>query len=494
MALSEAQEQILQEIIEAFQNGKRLSELPEVGDTNPYNLMVEVLEKGESKRATLASLLPYMEDECSYGVEFDTTVSTPTCTRIGNMNLHKTLPVQSLMKGCTLGDDGQVVDYLPVNDWTGAVRDGSRGQVMVELPLYYRKFETEGTKRRVRISLLPLPGYHQVPRKYVSAYEATLDRTGMKLASVVNMAAQYRGGNNNEAYDGTCRTFLGRPVTQTSRTNFRKYARARGAVGKNGCGWNCMTYDIQKDIYWLFVVEFATLNTQAGYNAQLTAEGYRQGGLGEGVTSVGSAIGSDKEHHGETTESWAVFNGNYPWVPCGTTDALGNGTGQVEYSQQDTDTGAWLDQFVPRYRGIENPFGHIWQWTDGINVRINPAATNGGNDKSEVFVCEDPAQFTDSGYDGYSLVGLEARNESYVKEVIFGEGGEIMPAVCSGAGSTTYHCDYHYTNIPTTTTLRGVRFGGFSYGGAAAGLVCASSAYAPSNASSTVGSRLCFLP
>ena len=255
-----------------------------------------------------------------------------------------------------------------------------------------------------------------------------------------------------------------------------------------------MTYDIQKDIYWLFVVEFATLNTQAPYNAQLTAEGYRQGGLGEGVTSVGSAIGSDKEHHGETTESWAVFNGNYPWVPCGTTDALGNGTGQVEYSQQDTDTGAWLDQFVPRYRGIENPFGHIWQWTDGINVRINPAATNGGNDKSEVFVCEDPAQFSDSGYDGYSLVGLEARNESYVKEVIFGEGGEIMPAVCSGAGSTTYHCDYHYTNIPTTTTLRGVLFGGTSTYGTNAGLVFAYSHSAPSSAYTNFGSRLCFLP
>ena len=495
MAFTPQEEETLKKVVDAFNNGKRLSELPEVGDTNPYNLVVEVLENGESKQSKLAALLPYLEDECSYGVEFDTAVSSPTCKRIGNMELHKSLPVQSLMRGCTLGDDGQVVDYLPANDWTGAVRDGSRGQVMVELPLYYRKFETDGTKRRVRISLLPLAGYDQVPKKYVSAYPAALDRSGQKLASVVNTSAQYRGGNNNDAYDGTCRSFLGKAVTATSRTNFRKYARNRGAAGKNGCGWNCMTYDIAKDIYWLFVVEYATLNSQAPYNAELSPEGYRQGGLGAGVTSVGSPIGEGKEHNGAPTESWAVFNGYYPWVPCGHSDSLGNNTGQVECSVQDTDTQAWLDEFVPRYRGIENPFGHIWHWTDGINVRINPTEENNGNNKSEIFICEDPAKFTDSNYEGYSFVGLEARNEGYTKELVFGKGGEIMPAVCGGgAGSTTYHCDYHYTNIPSVTTLRGVLFGGNSSHGTSAGLVCSYSNSAPSYANAYFGSRLCFLP
>ena len=496
MALTLSEEDVLKQIIDAFQNGKRLSDLPTVNGTNPYNLFCEVLdEDGESKKASLASLMPYMESECSYGIEFDTAVSSPTCTRIGNSDLHKSLPVQSLMKGCTLGDDGKVVDYLPVTDWTGAVRDGSRGQVMVELPLYYRKCETEGTKRRVRISLQPLAGYTQVPKKYISAYEATVDRTGMKLASVFNESAQYRGGNDNTSYDGTCRSFLGRPATAISRGTFRTYARNRGAVGKNNCGWNCMTYDAAKDIYWLFAIEYATLNSQAAYNAELTSEGYRQGGLGEGVTSVGSAIGTGKEHVGATTESWAVFNGSNPFVPCGASDTLGNGTGQVEYSVQDGDTQAWIDQFVPRYRGIENPFGHVWHWTDGINVRINPTAENGGSGLSEVFVCDDPSKFTDGGYDGYSFVGLEARNIDYVKELIFGEGGEIMPNVCGGgAGSTTYLCDYHNTNIPTTTAFRGVLFGGNSSLGTAAGLVSASSIAAPSNTTASIGSRLCFLP
>lgn len=89
--------------------------------------------------------------------------------------------------------------------------------------------------------------------------------------------------------------------------------------------------------------------------------------------------------------------------------------------------------------------------------------------------------------------GLEARKEGYVKALIFGEFGEIMPEEV-GAGTTTYFCDYHYTNIPTTEALRGVLFGGYASSGALAGLAFAYSAHAPSNTSASIGSRLCFIP
>ena len=472
------QESVLEQIIEAFENGKRLSDLPEVSGTNPYNLYCEVLdEDGESKKAALASLLPYTEEQSSYGVQFDTTVSSPSCTRVGSSDLHKSLPVHSRLKGCLLDDDGNVVEYLDPTDWTAATRDGSRGQVMVEIPMHYRKFTTDGTKLTVRISELPLPGYHQVPKMYVSAYEAALDRSNNKLASVVNATEQYRGGNNNANYDGTYRSFLGRPATSISRTNYRNYARNRKSGSTE---WNCMTYDAQKTLYWLFVIEYATLNSQAAYNSALTTEGYRQGGLGDGVTTWDGT-------------SWSNFNGYNPFVPCGITDSLGNKTGVVEYTVTGEDGGTLKTFQVPRYRGIENPFGHLWQWTDGINVRISPTTENGGDGLSKVFVCSDPSKFNDSNYTGYSHVGNEARDGGYVKEVIFGEYGEIMPKTVGG-GSTTYFCDNHYTNIPTTEQLRGVLFGGNAYGGAHAGLVCARSSSAPSGANAAVGSRLCFIP
>lgn len=477
MALTSEEESKVRSIIEAFENGKRLADLPEVEGTNPFELLCEVLDTdGESKKAALATFMPYLEENCAYGIEYDVTVSSPECTRIGNMELHKSLPIQSRMKGCLLADDGTVTEYLNPADWRGNTRDGSRGQVMVELPMYYRKFETDGNKRRVKISEYPLPGYHQVRKKYVSAYEATVQRSTTTLCSVVNETADYRGGNNNAEWDGTYRTLIGRPATSISRTNFRTYARKRKSATKE---WNCMTYDIQKDLFWLFIIEYATLNSQKAFNASKDSNGYAQGGLGDGVTNLNSS-------------KWSAFNGYYPFIPCGYTDELGNGTGEVEFSMPEEYDSAGLTVKVLRYRGIENPFGHIWQWTDGINVRISPNEPT-GDGLSKVFVTDNPEYFNDSNYNNMSHVGNEARAEGYVKSVIFGEGGEIMPDVVGG-GSTTYFCDYHYTNIPTSEALRGVLFGGSASNGATAGFGFATSAYAPSTTTARIGSRLCFIP
>lgn len=416
-----------------------------------------------------------------YGIEWDTEVSSPAVTRIGNMDLHRTLPIQSRMRGCLLDDNGKVTKYLNPKDWTGEVRDGSRGQVMVEIPMHYRRCETEGTKRRVKMSEYPLPGFLPIPRMYPSAYEASLQRSTKKLCSVVNTDPDFRGGNNNAAWDGTYRSLLGRPATNINRTNFRTYARNRNNAAT--AEWNLYTYHVHKALYWLYVVEYANRNSQAAYNSELTSEGFRQGGLGAGVTDLN--IGK-----------WNTFNGFYPFIPCGLTDSLGNGTGVVPFTmptEYDPDAQSPVTMNVPRYRGVENPFGHIWKWTDGINVRISPTVENGGDGLSKVFVCSDPALFNDNGYDGYSHVGNEARNYGYVKEIIGGEYGEIMPAVVGG-GSTTYFCDYHYTNIPTAETLRGARFGGVANHGLNAGFASVDSYSAPSYVHALIGTRLCFLP
>ena len=471
------------------------------------------------------------DDADWYGVEFYTTSPNPDCIRIGNPELHKTLPVHSQMKGVLLADDGTENKMLNESDWTSETLDGSQGQSMVRVPKQsYWRFETDGNIRRVKFSTKPLPGFKPTPQGYVSAYEAALQRSTNKLASVVNTDADYRGGNNNSGWDGTYRSLLGMPATNINRTNFRTYARNRKA---DSTEWNMMTYDMQKLLYWLFVVEYATLNTQKAFNPDKDSNGYAQGGLGNGVTNL-------------NTGNWNSFNGYNPFIPCGYTNSLGNGTGQIaytmpfeyevigaanyagEYSAETAYTdGQFVSQgedlyeciadaaagtaltdttyftkvtrtvtYVPRYRGIENPFGHQWQWTDGINIRTSPTAENGGDNLSKVYVCSDPDQFKDNGYDGYTYVGDAARTEQYVKEVIFGEGGEIIPKVVGdGASSTTYVCDYFYTNIPSAKeTLRVVIFGGYAHYGARAGFAGASSAYVPANWGSYVGSRLCFIP
>lgn len=416
-----------------------------------------------------------------YGVEKDMAISAHECTRIGNLSLHKTLPVQSQMKGCVLRDSGEIYSYLREDNWMydTTSRDGSSGQVMVELPDVWMRFEQTGTKIRVLMSSEPVPGFTLWPKCYVSAYEASLDRTNLKLASVLNKTAQYRGGNNTGAWDGTYRSLLNRPVTNLSRTQFREYARKRKA---NSTEWNCMTYDVQKRLYWFFVVEYATLNSQAAYKSALTSNGYRQGGLGDGVTTL-----SDAE--------WSKFNSYLPFVPCGTTDSLGNKTGVVNYTIDNKDTSNPIKKTVsvPRYRGVENPFGHIWQWTDGINIRVSPDVGNGVDGLSKVFVCSNPAKFNDSNYDGYSYIGNEARTSGYIKNVIFGEMGEIVPNIVGG-GSTIYFGDSFHTNTPTTVSLRGVLFGGRADSSSSAGFVHTHSGASSSATYTYYGSRLCFFP
>ena len=418
----------------------------------------------------------YVDNVYWYGIEWDVTNSSPLCTRIGNMDLHRSLPIQSRMRGCLLDDDGNVVKYLNPTDWTSETRDGSAGQVMVEIPEHYIKFETEGNINRVKISEVSLTSYIHVPKMYISAYEASLQRSTSKLSSVVNTTEDYRGGNNNSSWDGTYRSLLGMPATSISRTAFREYARNRKL---GSAEWNLLDYNAYKAVFWLYYVEYANRNCQSAFNAEKDANGFAQGGLGVGVTNLNST-------------KWSEFNGYYPFIPCGYTDELGNGTGEVEFSMPEEYDSAGLTVKVPRYRGIENPFGHLWQWTDGINVRISPNEPT-GDGLSKVFVTDNPEYFNDSNYNNMSHVGNEARSEGYVKSVIFGEGGEIMPDVVGG-GSTTYFCDYHYTNIPTSEALRGVLFGGDATYRESAGFGCARSSHAPSHTPASFGSRLCFIP
>lgn len=480
MAFTNEEEAKLRQIISAFDNGKRLTDLPEVQGTNPFNMITEVLdEDGESKKAALASLLPYSEEQCAYGIEFDTTISSPTCTRIGNMALHKSLPIQSRMRGCLLDDNGKVVEYLNPKTWLEHDRSGARGQVMVEIPSHYERFVTDGTKRRVMLSEYPIPGFQFIPTMYVSAYEASLQRSTGKLCSVVNDSVDYRGGNNNSAWDGTYRSFLGKPATNLTRGDFRKFARNRNAAAT--AEWNCYTYLVHKTITWLFVVEYATLNSQLAFNAELTSEGYHQGGLGNGVSTVNWGI-------------WNTFNNQTPFVPCGYTDSLGNGTGEISITVSNDDESIIITQPVNRYRGIELPFGHIWKWADGCNFEINPTEANGGNGLHKAYICNNPAQFQDTNYVGYQFIGIMPISGSWVKKIVFGEGGEILPTKLGG-GSTIYFCDnYLYNTNINSVPLRVLAFCGGAADGASDGLFCSSSGGAPSAAYAGVGSRLCFIP
>ena len=420
-----------------------------------------------------------------YGVKIDTTASTYNAIRIGNMQAHKDLPWHNKWRRCLLNDDGIVNYYLDPNnsllkaDGSAAKLDGTDGQWMVEIPSHYERFWTEGNYYNAAISEYNIPGFTYVKTYYVSAGEATVQRSLSKLACVINTSVDYRGGNNSATNDANDKTLLGKPASYISRTNFRAYARNRGSIK-----WNCNLYDVQRILFWAYVIEYANTNCQLAYNSTLTAEGYKQGGLGNGVTDINSTFWN----------TWIAYN---PFIPIGHTTSLGNKTGVISYQMPASYQVVAGSPTTPvatssiSYRGIEQPFGHLWKWTDQLNIMIQSVADGG---LSKIYYSSNPADFNDANYTNYSYIGDLPNVNGYIKTILDGPNGHMLPLNTTGASSTTYYCDNFYTNIPGSgTVLRGSRFGGFAHDGDVAGLACVFVASTPGSATANVGSRLTYI-
>ena len=423
-----------------------------------------------------------LEDIYSYGVEWDSTVADPTLTRIGNPLLHKSLPIQSQYKGC-VANGAEINYYLNPNDWsqkadeTPSVLDGTDGTVRVHIPKFYGKSGVEGTKRWVRMSTIKMDNtWIEIPEMLVDAYRSTVDTTVSatpKAVSVVNTTAQFRGGGNRTANDtyldtDAFRSDLGKPRTNISRANMRTYATNAGS--------EMLCYEYYKWIfYWAWVVEYATLNSQKAYTADLTAEGYHQGGLGDSVTTWNS--------------DWNTYNGYYPLTPCGYCNDIGNFTGVKDLVIPETvinesTTVASKTFKVPRWRGFDNPFGDIWTNLDGIILERTAA-----NQPSSVYTTTDPTAFGDdnTAKGKMTVAGTEIASDGWIKDYDLGETGEIIPSVVGGS-ATTYMCDYHYCNA-SSTALRTLLVGGRAPDGSAAGLGCFDSANGVGYAYANVGFR-----
>ena len=412
------------------------------------------------------------EMSCVYGVRHYYNNSSTALTRIGSSNLHVTLPVQSRMRRCVVADDGSVVYYLDANDstkkedGTAAVLDGTDGQVMVEVPEHYRRHTLGSNYYDSEIALVPFTGAFKVNKYYVSMSEAAMDRTNNKLSSVVNTTTQYRGGNNTSSWDDTYRSLLGMPATSISTINFHTYANNRGT------GWEMYEVDVHDDIYWLYVIEYANTNVQLAYNSELTSEGYHQGGLGNGV------IGKD-------WGTWSSYNSNNPIIPCGTTLSLGNNSGVVSYSPLSSDgSTAWGTFSVPSYRGIQNPYAHIWQWAIGYM-----GVGNGTNQVA--YRCRHRKHYSTGSLNNYySQVGLISSSGGWTKTIVKNKYGDIIPTSV-GAGDTTYFSDYLW-EAHSNGSVYACRFGGRLFLGSYCGLGCLALADGFAFANANYGSRLVY--
>lgn len=399
-----------------------------------------------------------------YGVSWSETSSNPDCIRIGNMDMHRSLPIQSMMKPFAFQTQPLYKDqFVPMKEnfseaMYGHVNNGEAGQVastvnvMIKIPeFWYVDDYTPGTKtHNLKICPHAKPGWHHHKEAYVSAYEAfNFDNKG-RLISMKSVV----------------------PTVNFTRTNGRTWARANGFDGE--AKWNLYTYEEHRAICHLFLVEYATRNSQKAVNTALTPEGFRQGGLGSGCTTGTATING--------AQTW-------PFIPTGSSDSLGSGSGEVTVTIQQTDSSGsntfTITRKCNRYRGIENPFGHIWKHTDDI-ISIYEGSWR------TYYKSIKPDQFATNKNNSYKPLTSAAVVTGYKTEIRVTPTCDFFAEACTNGSETTYWCDYNWDN--TDTSEHCLLIGGGSGNGGRAGLFHLDSGAGVGGSTAAIGSRLTYLP
>ena len=486
----------------------------------------EMTEQVNSNTNFINQVSPTFINQLAYGVEWDINVADPHITRIGNMDYHRTLPIQSQLKGC-IAQGGDIMYWLNETDWRfkknpyiissnltvdngyslscyifstlqyekqwvkinnvpcqidsintntqtatliandeldalnlstgtqnvefGSVLNGYDGTVRIYCPKFYIKSEIDENYRRVWISKSNIDGkFTEQPSILIDAYHSTvlnevpenmgyLSRLPVNSAiSVVNTHDYCRGGENQSSFDYQLTdnndpygTQLGKPRVGITRITARTYARNANS--------ELISYEQYKNIlYWLYVIEYANFNYQEDYTEELTAEGFKQGGLGEGIDTV------------PLDEYLHEYNGDTPITPCGYA-MQGNDTGikPLIIDKEIKTTQVHWEFNIPRWRGFENHVGEIYTILDGLLIHKYGYTYMIYYD---AYISTNPNNYIDDSSDkelmDFKVVStpLVFNNGGYIKEFNLKEAAHIIPSD-NTYDQNTFKCGYVKSNL-----------------------------------------------
>jgi len=369
------------------------------------------------------------------------------------------------------------------------------GNVFVRIPKFYIK-KTDGTgfktwqisKKMFAGAYLPACFYDFATKTElayvdVGKYNANLSADTTKL----------------ESKSGTY------PLINKTIINFRTYAQANGSAYQQ---LDIHTIDV---LQTLFIIEFATLNSQsifAGYtggeyvatdtatvaetavNRIIVTNAVAATFVVGQAISVGTTLGGTNIFYGRTITSITVYDGSNKALNfdgAAVNIAIGNivwssgwksGFSSSITAKSGSPVSNSDSKHPAMYRGIENLFGSVWQFVDGVNTTDRQAwiCANAVNYASNLFA----SPYTQLGYvngntNGYPIeMGWDANNP------------HIALPITVGGGTTTYYSDYYYQDVGQRIAI----FGGLWNYGASAGLFCWYLSYASSYAGISIGGRL----
>jgi len=227
--------------------------------------------------------------------------------------------------------------------------------------------------------------------------------------------ARYQCNNEFKSAPGT------NPKVNTNLTSFRNGITA---IDNYHFQYDIHTYNA---LQLLYIVEWANLNTQSM--------------IGAGITS-GSV------------------------QTLGQTDILTYHTGRVSGTDNVS---------AVQYRWIENPWGNVWDWIDGILIQ-----------DGKVYICNDETLYASSITNSYNDTGIvtPTSGSGWLKTESDYNNQYIFPKTVGGSDST-YLCDNSWFN----TELRSLYVGGYSGSGSYAGLFSWRGNSDPGGAGARIGGR-----
>jgi hypothetical protein len=354
--------------------------------------------------------------------------TTNTTTLTGDPDTH---PVYMAINRCNVSDDGTINAYYGDAGYT---EDGSNGQVMVKIPKFYYKVtpDSDGGLDGVHIRKCTWE-ISETPNDGFTLYPAFYDANGNEIDYFLYGA--FDGvGQRNSAYGTSYNTSTDKlsSVAGSSMLPTKSLTRAtaRTMATNRGAGWYSAGVKQTMAVQMLIAVEY-------GFNSQV--------GIGQGVVSASAAT-----YAGQTT-------GN---VTSGTQD---NKTTPVNW------------------RGIENFWGNINDWIDGLNI----------NNRVPYFC--NSYTFVDDTSSGYTQISFSLPSSNYITALGYDSNNPwvLLPSESSSTSNPTGPIgDRVYSNSGWCVALLGGSWGDDSNAGA----LCWFCFNNSSNAYSDIGARVMYIP
>lgn len=404
-------------------------------------------------------------DDTVFGVSWDKS-SNPIMTRTYDaVGMTASIGIDSAV---VTNDFDTAQIYKDIQDETDAY-----GNVFVSIPAFYIRRTVTDIAVTCEITRYYRPGFY-LPKCFWDF------ATGKKLDRILigkHIASLSGDGLKLESKAGTY------PLIRRNIVQMRDLARA------NGAGYQQYDIHVHDVLQALFEVEFATLNAQSilvgftsgQYSDTHTAQASESntnriivtnavaGNYRVGQTiSIGSSLGGNQIFYGRTitaidtydaSNKAISFDGNPVNIAVGNIiyntgwkSGFGSGIAAASGCIVAND-----GKYPCKYRGIENPWGSIWQFVDGININDYQSwvAENAENYASNVFASPyEQLSYLNANANGYAKALGHDANHPYAN----------ITSDSSGISFAQYYCDYYYQNSGPHIALVG---GGWFYGSTA---------------------------